>query len=175
VEAYKFVYPESEINLNEVAYFFDYTMRDTVPGENHEEFCTLLQSWKEAWEDRRPTLLYRRGPGWIEVFDQREEKPRHHWLYGAEALAYEACGETDHTAEAVWRSLGAQDGTVPLEDVQAALTKCCDLGIMIEEDGHYLSLALPSNRNWFLDHTGVATGSAAGSRILEPSISLGAD
>jgi len=28
------------------------------------------------------------------------------------------------------------------------LRRFCDMGLMVEEDGHYLSLALPINGNW---------------------------
>jgi ribosomal peptide maturation radical SAM protein 1 len=172
-QAYKFIYPESEIDLNEIAYFFDYTMGDIVPASCHEKLFDLLRTWKESWERTpRPALMFRRGPGWIEVVDQREEKPRHHWLYGVEALAYESCCETDHTVEAVSRSLRDEVGSFKLTDVDAALIKFCDLGIMIEEDGHYLSLAQPVNRNWFLDRAPAPTQPAVGLRILEPSVSL---
>jgi ribosomal peptide maturation radical SAM protein 1 len=176
VTAYKFVYPESEIDLNEVAYFFDYTMRDVVADKCDPGLHALLKEWEAAWtRNPRPELMYRRGPSWLEVIDQREEKHQSHWLYGVEASAYEACSETDHSAEAVWRSLGGEAAGVPLEDVDAALKKCCDLGIMIEEDGHYLSLALPINRNWALDHTGAVARAAVGVRTSEPSVSVGAD
>jgi ribosomal peptide maturation radical SAM protein 1 len=174
-EAYRFVYPESELDLNEVAYFFDYTMKDTLPDQCHAEFWDLLQVWHDAWKKgTSPTLTYRRGPDWIEVMDRREQKQQHHWLYGTEASAYEACGETDRTAEAVWQSLGGEAAGVLLEDVDAALKKFCDLRIMIEEDGHYLSLALPTNRTWFVDKTPAATRPGAGLRILQPAASVGA-
>lgn len=173
-EAYKFVYPASEIDVNEVAYFFDYTMRDVIPGECDPGLRALLKEWQAAWtRNPLPGLMYRRGPGWIEVVDQREEKPHHHWLYGVEALAYEACGETDHTPEAVWRNLGGDGGSAQLDEVEAALKKCCDLGIMIEEDGHYLSLALPSNRTWFLDVAKPPAQSAGRLLIPEPAVPVG--
>jgi ribosomal peptide maturation radical SAM protein 1 len=181
-EAYKFVYPESEIDLNEVAYFFDYTARNVIPGKFDEGLEKLLRAWEAAWtRNPLPGLMYRRGPAWIEVIDQRREKPQHHWLYGADASAYEACGETDRTAAAVWRSLGGEAGEVQLEDVEAALKRCCDLGIMIEEDGHYLSLALPSNRNWFLNSPPSRPVNQAVNRpvdelrILGQSVRVGAD
>jgi ribosomal peptide maturation radical SAM protein 1 len=172
-QAYNFLFPESNIDLREVAYFFDYKMGNTVPVENHEGMFALLHAWKESWDNPRPpTLVFRRGPGWIEVSDRRGEKLQHSWLYGVEASAYESCCETDHTVEAVLRIVRDEMGDAKLKDVEAALKKCCDLGIMIEEDGHYLSLAQPLNRNWFLDRTSPPTQSTVNLRILEPSLAV---
>lgn len=166
--AYRFVYPESEIDLKEVAYFFDYQMKDTVPGEQHEGLFGLVKDWQAAWEKTpRPFLRYRRGPDWIEILDHREEQPRTHWLYGAEASVYEFCGETDRTAEAALRNLRSETGKGEVDEVEAALRRCCDLGIMLEEDGHYLSLALPMNTNWF---AGRDTATST-SQSREPSLS----
>jgi hypothetical protein len=33
-------------------------------------------------------------------------------------------------------------------EMESALRRFCDSGLMIEEDGRYLSLALPVNANW---------------------------
>jgi len=151
--AYRFVYPESEIDLKEVAYFFDYEMEETIPVEQHQGLFALIKDWKASWEKTpRPFLRYRRGPDWIEVLDHREEPSRKYWLYGTEATVYEFCGETDRTATAALQNMREETGRGELEEVEAALEKCCDLGIMIEEDRHYLSLALPMNSNWFAGH-----------------------
>jgi ribosomal peptide maturation radical SAM protein 1 len=171
--AYRFVYPESEINLKEVAYFFDYKMGATIPVECHEELFSLVEEWRASWKKSpHPILKYRRGPDWIEIIDRREEQPRNHWLYGAEASIYESCCETDRTLDAVCRSLRSETGSGEMKDVEAAVQKFCELGIMIAEDGHYLSLAQPLNRNWFVDRATMR--SAPGSQTLEPSLSRGA-
>jgi ribosomal peptide maturation radical SAM protein 1 len=166
LEAYRFVYPE-EIDPQEIAYFFEYRVKTALPVERHEEIFNLLKEWKAAWEKTpRPILKYRRGPGWMEIIDRREEQARTHWLYGVEASIYEFCGETDRTAETALRNLREETGKGELEEVQAALTKCCDLGIMIEEDGHYLSLAQPLNRNWFAKRGTIASGQHSGETAI---------
>jgi ribosomal peptide maturation radical SAM protein 1 len=165
--AYRFVYPESEIDLKEVAYFFDYEMEETIPVEQHQGLFALIKDWKGSWEKTpRPFLRYRRGPDWIEVLDHREEPSRKYWLYGTEATVYEFCGETDRTATAALQNLRQETGRGELEEVEAALKKCCDLGIMIEEDGHYLSLALPMNSNWFAGHETVSSKSQTAGPVL---------
>jgi len=87
----------------------------------------------------------------MEIIDHRGEQPPTYWLYEAGAAVYEFCSETDRTVEAAWRNLRDQTGRGELEEVETALKRFCDLGIMIQEDGHYLSLAQPMNRNWFAD------------------------
>jgi ribosomal peptide maturation radical SAM protein 1 len=151
VPAYRFIYPEA-IDLKEVAYFFDYKMPGTIDVEEHKELFAALKEWQEAWErTTRPFLKYRQGPGWVEILDGRNERPRTHWLYGTEALVYQACSETDRPLKAICEFVNRETGSESEEDVRSALARCCDLGIMIEEDEHYLSLAQPLNRNWFLD------------------------
>ena len=165
--AYQFVYPEC-IDLKEVAYFFDYEMADTVPVEQHNALFTLLQEWREAWaRTPKPFLKYQRGPAWIEIIDGRGERPRSQWLYGAEASIYEFCGETDRTVDTVMKNLNSEGLTIEEQEVQAALNKFCDMGIMLEENGHYLSLAQPLNRNWFAG--GSKTASAAKSAAPAPA------
>jgi hypothetical protein len=39
-------------------------------------------------------------------------------------------------------------GVVDAEAIRAALDKFCTLGLMLAEDGRYVSLALPVNPNW---------------------------
>jgi hypothetical protein len=88
-------------------------------------------------------LVYQRAPDWIQIVDQRDaEETKVHALQGLEAAAYELCGDTGTPAR-IASELGAEAG-----EVERALRKFCDLGLMIDEDGRYLSLALPVNANW---------------------------
>jgi ribosomal peptide maturation radical SAM protein 1 len=174
--AYSFVYPNSDIDLREVAYFFDYEMKGVLPISYHEGLYALLQTWRDAWaKPRHPALVYRRGKDWLEVLDEREEKSRHHWLYGVEASVYEACTETDHTVDVIVRQLQNEGIYASVADVQTALERFCDLGIMISEDGHYLGLALPLNQNWFSERIPATVKPALELRILEPAAVLGGD
>ena len=143
-KAYSYVYPP-ELDVRKIAYFFTYTMGDVVPGEFLEDVQKGIEHWQKRWTEaaKRPILVYQRAPDWIQIVDQRDaEETKVHAFQGVEAAAYELCGDTS-TVPRVAAELGAEAA-----DVKAALRKYCDLGLMIEEDGRYLSLALPVNANW---------------------------
>jgi ribosomal peptide maturation radical SAM protein 1 len=146
---YRFIYPEGEIDLKEIAYFFEYRMDEIVPFENHQELRATVDRWIADWKKApRPSLVYHRAPDWIQIIDQREKEPAVHALHGAESEIYEFCGETDRTVEAILQHLAQHNGGATADEVAGALRKFCDLGLMLEEDSRFLSLALPVNPNW---------------------------
>jgi ribosomal peptide maturation radical SAM protein 1 len=149
LDAYRFIYPQ-ELNVSEIAYFFDYEMRDTVPEERHAELHRLVSDWKTAWAGgRKPELVYQRAPDWIQILDSRSGELDAHSFGGLEAAVYESCGETDRTAAQVCAELGGRGmGGAEPELVGAALRRFADLGLALEENGRFLSLALPVNTHW---------------------------
>ncbi len=148
--AYRFVYPEDRVDLRKIAYFFDYTMGDTVPDEQLYGVKRAMQEWRDSWErPRRPILVYQRAPDWIQIVDRRDpEAPKAHAFHGVDAAVYDLCGDTDHTASRVLSLLRESGTDVDAEDVERALRRFCELDLMIDEEGSYLSLALPANGNW---------------------------
>jgi ribosomal peptide maturation radical SAM protein 1 len=146
---YSFIYPEGEIDLEKIAYFFEYRMDNIVPLENHQELQAMVGRWITDWKKGpRPSLVYHRAPDWIQILDQREKQPAAFAFHGAEAEIYEFCGETDRTVEAICEHLAQHNGGATADEVNGALQKFCDLGLMLEEGSRYLSLALPVNSNW---------------------------
>lgn len=147
---YRYVYPEDQFDLHQIAYFFEYEMDSTIPDERHRDLRKLVEDWKSAWKQRpRPALMYQRAPDWIQIIDRRTEEVAAHSFEGHEAAIYEFCGETDRTVDAICKHLAGNNGSsVDAQKARAALGKFCDLGVMIEEKGRFLSLALPVNRNW---------------------------
>jgi ribosomal peptide maturation radical SAM protein 1 len=148
--AYRFVYPEDEIDVRKIAYFFNYTMGEIVPPESLEGLRRAVTAWQERWATGpKPVLVYQRAPDWIQVVDRRDaDAPRVHAFQGVEAAAYELCSDTDHTPARVAESLRADGLDADAAGVERALQRFCDLGLAIQEDGRYLSLALPVNSNW---------------------------
>lgn len=148
---YRCIYPEERVNLDKIAYFFRYTMDGVVPPEDLGALRAGIEEWKAHWDrPMRPVLVYQRAPDWIQVIDRRDPaKPAVYAFQGTEAAAYELCSETDHTAPRVVEQLMAAYG-IPADPaaIEASLRRFCDLGLMVAEDGHYLSLALPVNANW---------------------------
>jgi hypothetical protein len=148
--AYDFVYPEDSVDARKIAYFFSYAMGDTVTREELEAIHRPMQEWQDSWKTgRRPQLIYQRTADWIQIIDQRQaDGPRAHSFPGLEAAVYEACGDSYHSAARVASMLGENGGNVSVDQVENALARFTDLGLMIEEEGQHLSLALPVNPNW---------------------------
>ena len=69
---------------------------------------------------------------------------------GAEMHAvYEACGDTYRTAGAIADELNRTHGAgCDADTIASVVARFCDEDLMIDEDGRYLSLALPVNVNW---------------------------
>lgn len=149
VDVYRFIYPENQIDLEEIAYFFHHEMGSTLPDEFHQELREQIAEWKAAWQRRPfPTLAYQRAPRWLQIVDRRTADVKALSFHDHEATIYEFCGETDRSIEAIGKHLAGTNGGFPESEVRAALEKFCALGLMLEEKDRFLSLAHPVNRHW---------------------------
>jgi ribosomal peptide maturation radical SAM protein 1 len=151
--SYGHVYPPS-VDLTKIAYFFEYTMGDTVADEVHEPTRQVVQQWKRSWvEGSADTLVYRRLNDTMFIDDHRACRGgtgRVHTLRGKWATVYEECSESMRTVPQVMEHLRAGSGGLPVREseIVAGLEAFCAKGLMVSENGHYLSLALPQNPNW---------------------------
>lgn len=149
-EVYRHIYPEEELDLDEIAYFFAYKLERRLPAETYLRIQALAEAWKSAWKQKQiPILVYQRAPDWMQIVDRRTEEAKAHALRGLEAVVYEYCGESDRSVPAIRKHLAETAGAEASDDeVLESLQKFCDLGLMLTENGRYLSLALPVNKNW---------------------------
>jgi ribosomal peptide maturation radical SAM protein 1 len=142
--SYRFVYPVEDLDLASVAYFFDYDMAGTAPAEAVAGLAAAVDAWRERWrQEPTPQLRYARAPGCLKIFDRREATARTWRVEGDEALLYEACSETFHSAAKLAEATGLGAAAV-----DAALERFCAAGVVAEDDGRYLALALPTSRAW---------------------------
>jgi len=150
LSVYRYVYPEEHVRLDKIAYFFDYQMDATISESELGDLRQVIDGWLAGWQRRpRPSLTYRRTPDWIQILDRRGEKAQASAFEGVAAAAYEHCGETDRTADAVRAHLENERGEkLTVDEVRRLLHDFCDRGLMLEEKDRFLSLALPSNRHW---------------------------
>ena len=104
------------------------------------------------WSSGRPdTLLYWRTPDTLFIEDRRG--PGAGTLQTVEepwAMAYEYCSETMHTVKQVTEHLQAAATGIEVNAAEVAevLEDFCRTGVMLSEDGQYLSLAVPMNPGW---------------------------
>ena len=158
---YAAIYPAC-LDMERIAYFFEYDAPDTCPPETHLPLQEHLRRWHDAWYSgqeswweaflnrrplpRRPHLACARRDGRLVVTDGRQQPdaPAVYTFDEPAALTYEFCGATYHGAGQVLAHLRAAHGLdTDLTAVQRDLDAFTTLGLMMEEDGHYLSLALP--------------------------------
>ena len=149
--AYNFIYLKSEIDLEKIAYFFDHEFDAPRLDEQHQKLNDVVFDWKAKWEAPPfPVMVYQRAPDWIQVIDKRRlDQPAVYAFNRRESFIYESCGETYQPVEIIRNRLRETDGdNATKSEVTAVLERFCELGLMLEENGNYLSLALPVNPNW---------------------------
>jgi ribosomal peptide maturation radical SAM protein 1 len=142
---YRFLHDTDEQGLAELAYFFEHGYDDDRnPHDYVQPAFQVLELWKQDAEKNYRKLTVKRGPGFAQVVDGRTNgKGGTFTLDGVAGEAYLACdrGATPHR---VWSNLSAEFRSgVSEDDVRDFLDQMVNMRLMYEEDGHYLTLALP--------------------------------
>jgi ribosomal peptide maturation radical SAM protein 1 len=139
--SYSYVYPAG-IDLNKVAYFFEYELEDALPDDTYEDLHEAIQQWREAWRDTQPELTYWFAPGLLQIYDGRwQGRKRSHTFRGEAADVYCACSERPRSAAAVRDELGLAIG---VGEVRQLIDEFDGLGLMMLDGEHALALALPA-------------------------------
>jgi ribosomal peptide maturation radical SAM protein 1 len=145
---YRYSYPCDDATLSDLAYSFEYQYMDgRDPAAYSHDLREALARWRETAQDgkRLPALSYRRGPGFIEIFDKRTStSPSTIKLGESEAAIYVAC-DSGASVEQVCRSVVKQGHDCPPQEVRAFLDDLTNEQLIYEEGGVYLSLACSSS------------------------------
>lgn len=142
---YGHIYPDS-LDHSKIAYYFDYEAPDIASADARDEMYAAVGEWREKWRsDTPPTLVYRRLPDRVDIRDTRAGHEERTVFEGWRAEAYEACGDTAHSAKRLHQDLLEAGVDLALSDLTAFLDSCCQSGLMVSEDAKYLALALPVN------------------------------
>ena len=140
--SYRHVYP-STVDIDKVAYFFDFELADSLPETAYEPLRKAVADWSEAWRsDSPPALAYRTSPGFLQILDGRHpETSGTYTFHDTLADIYLACAERPTTARAVHAAL---DLALPVRAVEDAFTQFHERGLMFLDGNLALSLALPA-------------------------------
>lgn len=169
---YEHVYSVDQATLMDLAYSFEYRHLD---GRDPEGYVAPLrdavEAWRAAWPSSYRTLQYRRGPGFLVIHDRRPGLPRADYsLEEREARLYLAC-EDGATAAETHAALDAADtADLDIEDVEEFFEELIALGLMYEEGGRYLALALPANPRKTVPWRPESRASRDGGPLAEPSL-----
>jgi hypothetical protein len=149
---YSSVYPPY-VNLDEALLALHYdSPPDVVPEDQFSQLREFIERWRSQYIARRPWLTYRWSEDSVRIFDTRnaEGAPRTYALERPDGVVYEAFSSAPSSPAQVSARLAATDGCLDLDEDTVATTceALCEVGLMIGEDGKYLSLALPSALNF---------------------------
>jgi ribosomal peptide maturation radical SAM protein 1 len=139
--SYRYVYPDS-VDLERVAYFFDYQAEDGLPDSAYTDVRRAAADWSEAWRaSEPPALTYWSAPHFVQIDDQRRRGQGGTYSF-EDTLAdlFLACTHRPTTATAVRRKL---DLPLPAEGIQEIFQEFQQRGLVFLDGQFALALALP--------------------------------
>jgi ribosomal peptide maturation radical SAM protein 1 len=142
--AYGHIYPP-ELDLDRIAYFFEFDAPETLPREAHEPLEEHLLWWRRVWGGPTPPFLTYKCHNALTIVDGRQPdaRPVAHVFDRLQAVVYECCAPTHHGVRQVVEALCARGFDADRATAQSVLDRFTTFGLMLEEEGQYLSLALP--------------------------------
>jgi ribosomal peptide maturation radical SAM protein 1 len=149
--AYEYVYDPAKIDLNKIAYDFEYETDWRVDPNLFEELTDLAQQWRrrQASEDK-PFLYFSKSMGYVTVYDGRVEgAPTRRRYDGLCAFIIEYCNESPKSAEQIREGAATARNIVSAEidTLAEILSHLVSVRILYEEKGKFFTLALPTNQH----------------------------
>ncbi len=145
--AYEYVYDARQIDLNKIAYDFEYELDNwRVDPHVYQELVSTVEHWQRlhAASDR-PFLYYSKALGYVTVYDGRNPKaPTRQRYDGMAALVIEMCNEAPKTVEQLRAALAAHLDTSQAE-FEPILADLTSRRVLYQERGKYLTLAIPEH------------------------------
>jgi ribosomal peptide maturation radical SAM protein 1 len=139
---YPLLYDVDEATLMDLAYTFRYRYRD---GRDPEVYVAPLRQALDFWTrcHNPSALVYWRGPGFMVFGDSRgRTSPVEYVCDDLQARIYLSC-DAGVTVEGI---MAALDGEAKEDFVRECLAEMLEAGLLFEEEGQYVSLALPASR-----------------------------
>jgi len=146
--------------LRDLATVFEHAYED---GRDPEVYVAPLRREVERWQRdaarNRGALSFRRGPGFLVITDTRTTlaAPARYQLDELEAAVYLACESGARVPAAAAAARAATGREVRDADVHDVLSAFLAARLVYEEEGRYLSLALPIASAWGKDETATPT------------------
>ncbi len=147
--AYEYVYDARKVDLNKIAYDFEYDIDWKVDPQTYDEFVHLVQEWKERYHSPSgPFLFFSKALSYLTIYDGRGANPTSERFDQPYAFILEFCNDQPKSFEQIRKGLqdqpysGSDKEIQPLADLLATLL---EKRLLYEERGRYFTLALPVN------------------------------
>ncbi len=145
--AYEYVYDARKVDLNKIAYDFEYEIDWKVDPALYEQLCSLVQEWRARYFSQdRPFLFYAKAMSYVTVYDGRTDQPTSERFDWPLSFVIEYCNEVPKTLEQIRRASADDPAALTMatsiDDAVATLTA---KRIVVEDKGRYFTLALPVN------------------------------
>jgi ribosomal peptide maturation radical SAM protein 1 len=142
--SYPHVYP-STVDIERIAYFFDYELTDCLPPQAYSALRAAVDEWSRVWASGTvPVLTYRSSPDLLRIYDGRHPgREGTYTFHGFLAAIYLACVDRPTTAAAVRAKLGPD---LTIGAVRDAFAQFEERGLMFLDGNLALALALPATR-----------------------------
>ncbi|MDE3019760.1 MAG: RiPP maturation radical SAM C-methyltransferase [Nitrospirota bacterium] len=147
--AYAYVYDPRVVDLEKIAYDFEYEIDHKVSPGLYEELTQLVRDWRQRHASAdKPFLYYSKSLSYVTVYDGRpSDRPmRMRYDWPASSII-EQCNEAPKSKEQIQAGLketgrGEVHDPASVENLLAALVA---RRILYAERGKYFTLALPTN------------------------------
>ncbi len=147
--AYGYVYDERKVDLNKIAYDFEYDIDWKVDPHLYEDFVRLVREWKERYHSaNRPFLFFSKALSYLTVYDGRGSTPTSERFDHPYDFILEYCNDQAKSFEQIRKGLQDQPATGSDQEIQPLadlLTTLQNKHLLYEEGGRYFTLALPVN------------------------------
>ena len=148
--AYEYVYDARQVDLNKIAYDFEYDLDNwSVDPQVYQELVDLVGKWQRLVRSSdRPFLYYSKAMDYVTVYDGRNPKApiRRRFDWPAAGII-EVCNETAKGADQILTLLASRPDKSGNRDAEIgqALGALTAARILYEERGKYFTLAIPEN------------------------------
>ena len=144
--AYQYVYDARQIDLNKIAYDFEYEL-DKWPVDPHvyQELVSTVEAWQRLHASNdRPFLYYSKALGYVTVYDGRNPNaPTRRRYDGLAADLIELCNEAPKSLDQIRGALSGQ--SLEKTQVEPVLAELTSRRVLYEERGKYFTLAIPEH------------------------------
>ncbi|MEM0135757.1 MAG: RiPP maturation radical SAM C-methyltransferase [Thermoplasmatales archaeon] len=135
---YSYIYPNNIKGIEEIAYYFDYDKHYQRAFTTHVgKINSLISEWKTKKRSTNPPYLnYRNGPKFLKIYDNRNGRKIELTYTGIEKEIILICDKVRSFRE-INEMIHHESSHFELNDAMRTLL---EEGILLEEDGNYLSL-----------------------------------